>query len=141
MEAVNPPFVAVSQGNWSAGPAASNTLHNRKIYVKNQKFITETGQRLAFFHRPQVGDSGCPDFLLCIGTLYFNRVITGSNGGGVFVGDFIPLLNSFIARADALQGITTGYRLTPSSIPFKYVFREIPEDSRDFPVDTPKPGP
>ena len=119
MEAANPPFVAVSQGNWPSGPPASSTPHNRKVYVKNQKFATETGQRLAFYHPPQIGDSGCPDFVLCNGTLYFNRVITSSNGGGVFVGDFIPLLNSFIARADALQGLATGYRITPLSMPQK----------------------
>jgi len=117
MEAANPPLVAVSQGNWSTGPAASNTPHNRKVYVKNQQPATETGQRLAFLHPPQIGDSGCPDFVLANGTLYFNRVITSSNGGGVFVGDYIPLLNSFIARADALQGTPTGYRISPSSMP------------------------
>ena len=119
MEAANPPFVAVSQGNWPAGPPVSNTSHNRKVYVKNQKFGTETGQRLAFLHRPQIGDSGTPDFVLANGRLYFNRVITSGNGDGVFVGDYIPLLNSFIARADALQGITTGCRVSASSFPLK----------------------
>lgn len=120
LDAANPPYVAVSQGNWTAGPAASNTPHNRKIYVKNRMLATETGQRLAFYHPPRVGDSGCPDFVLANGILYFNRVITDSGGGGVFVGDHIPLLNSFIARADALQGIATGYQIAPTRMPLMF---------------------
>ena len=119
MDAANPPFVGVSQGNWPDGPPASSTPHNRKVYVKNQKPGTETGQRLAFYHPPQIGDSGNPDYVLANGTLYFNRVITTGNGAGVFVGDYIALLNSFIARADALQGITTGYRVTATTLPTK----------------------
>lgn len=116
LTALNPPTLAVSQGNWSAGPAASNTPQNRKAYAKNIALGAVAGAE-DFFHLVQVGDSGTPEFIVADGTLYLHRIITAYGGGGVFVSQHVSYINSLIARADAAAGISTGFQLGARDLP------------------------
>lgn len=116
LASLNPPTLAVSQGNWTTGPSDANTPNNRKAYTKNLALGAVAGAA-EFFHNVQVGDSGTPEFIAADGTLYLHRIITASGGGGIIVPQHTDYLNALIARADASAGISTGHQLDVRDLP------------------------
>jgi hypothetical protein len=104
MEPYKPLALAVSQGSWSTGPTASNTPRNRVVYPKRLGWWDYAEGFEDWYHPPQVGDSGTPEFVLIGGILYLYQIISGGN-----VWSHIDYIREMIARCDAAAGITTGY--------------------------------
>lgn len=110
MDSYDPPTVAISQGGWNAGPSSpygyADTPDNRMVYAKSMLIKTpRTGLRDPFFHDVKTGDSGSPEYVLINDTLYLYRVITNTGGSGVYVADWIPYINSMIARGATVASI------------------------------------
>lgn len=110
LDPYDPPTVAISQGNWTAGPSTpygkANTPDNRMAFVKSLLLKTpRTALRNPFHHGAYVGDSGTPEYILLDDVLYLYRVIASSNETGVYVADRIDYINSMIARGAAVAGI------------------------------------
>ena len=97
------PTVAVSQGN------VVGTPRNRMVYAKQLDLAALPPHRSAFGYSPVVGDSGTPEFLMTPEGLLLLRIITLSNGAGVFVSDYLDYVQALIVRADTAAGISTGY--------------------------------
>ena len=115
---MDPPTVVISQGNWTIGPAESNTPKNRQVYVKSLNLITPRPLlRNPFHHEVVVGDSGSPEFALIDNKLYLVRIVTSYGGSGVFLGDYLNYINSLIKRADASASISTGYKAIVARLP------------------------
>ena len=121
MAPFHPPTVAISQGNWVAGPATpyglADTPDNRMVFTKQLDLSAKRpGLRNLYHHGSYVGDSGTPEFILLGSTLHLYRVITSSTGGGVLVGDWVDYINALIGRTDAAAGISTGYTVSAKTL-------------------------
>lgn len=133
---VNPPTLAVSQGNATAALFPSNpgawTPNGRMLYVSaispNASF---NSLREPFARRPKVvGDSGTPDFIYAGGTMWLHRIINYSSGTGEIVSQRAAYINALIARADAAAGISTGYTVSVTDleeIEFTNTFNDMPD--------------
>lgn len=100
------PTVAVSQGN------VVGTPKNRMVYTKQLDLSPLPPHRSAWGYAPTTGDSGTPEFVMTPEGLLLLRIITLSNGAGVFVGDYLDYVQALIGRADSAAGISTGYAPT-----------------------------
>jgi hypothetical protein len=123
LDAYDPPTVAISQGNWTDGPTSpygfADTPDNRMAFVKSMLLKTpRPALRDSFYHGAFEGDSGTPEYILLDDVLYLYRVITNSAGSGVYVGEWLPYINSLIARGATVAGIPA---VKISAAPFHFV--------------------
>lgn len=107
----NPPTVGITQGNYTAGPAAAygyyNTPDNRMVRVAALDGVNpSTTLRTPLYHYSVVGDSGSPDYALIGNTLYLLRIVLMGGGYGQCVCDYIEYINSMIARGATAAGIS-----------------------------------
>jgi len=111
MDSIDPPTVAISQGNWTDGPTSpygkADTPDNRMVFVKSMLLKTpRTGLRDPFHHGAYVGDSGTPEYVLLGGVLYLYRVITTGGETGIYVADWLDYLNALIVRGATAASIS-----------------------------------
>lgn len=122
LAALNPPTLAMSQGNATAEGFPTDpgawTPNGRMLYVSAiSPSATFNSLREPFARRPKVtGDSGTPDFVYAGGVMWLHRIINYPNGGGEIVSQRAAYINSLIARADASAGISTGYTLAVTNL-------------------------